>query len=133
MDDRDVDFVQIRRAPGGAQEPCICVLMTQRDRYGMGPGVYPKAQAPRPPFHPHCRCVMSPRLDLTGRKARQEDPNADAYFLDRIGETTAARVMGSKAKRDQVLAGTSAESVYNASIDPLYRVRTVGAVVGGGP
>lgn len=126
--DDDVEFVQIRRAPGGAQDPCFCVLVTQRDRYGLGPGVYPKLRAPVPPFHPHCRCKMVPRTDMRGRTAKEEDPEADAYFLDRLGEQTAARVMGSRAKRDQVLAGTSAESVYNASIDPAYRVRQIADV-----
>lgn len=127
-EDDDVEFVQIRRAPGGAQDPCFCVLVTQRDRYGLGPGVYPKLRAPVPPFHPHCRCKLVPRTDMMGRTAKPEDPEADAYFLDRLGEQTAARVMGSRAKRDQVLAGTSAEAVYNASIDPAYRVRQIADV-----
>lgn len=53
LDDQDVDFVQIRRAPG-QQEACICDLYAGRDQWGKGPGVYPKARAPVPPYHPHC-------------------------------------------------------------------------------
>jgi hypothetical protein len=124
MDDTDLEFVQIRRAPGGTV--CICSLMAGRDVYGLGPGVYPKALAPKPPYHPHCRCVMSPRLDLTGRKAKDADPDADRYFLKRLDAPIAARVMGSQARRDMVLRGTSAEEVANSGRDPLYHIQTVG-------
>jgi hypothetical protein len=125
MADVDVEFVQVRRAPG-RQIPCICSLVTQRDRYGLGPGVYPKAQAPRPPLHPFCRCVVAPRLDLTGSPVPDEVDGADRYFLTRVGESVAARIMGSAARRDRVLRGESAEAVANAGRDPAYRIRTVG-------
>jgi hypothetical protein len=125
MDDADVQFVQVRRAPG-RQLPCICVLFTGRDRYGMGPGVYPKALAPLPPYHPHCRCILSPRLDLTGKKAKPENEEADVYFLRRLGDPVASRVMGSRAKLGRVLAGNSADATYNSSIAPAYQVRKVG-------
>ncbi|MEY2656101.1 MAG: hypothetical protein RLZZ524_3129 [Pseudomonadota bacterium] len=125
MLDADVEFIQIRRTPGGGV--CICSLMTGRDLYGLGPGVYPKALAPRPPFHPHCRCVMSPRLDLTGKKAKEANPDGDRYFLQRLDAPIAARIMGSQAKRDAVLRGTSAEAVTNSGRDPQYFIRRVGA------
>lgn len=125
LEDGDVQFVQIRRAPGRGV-PCICVLMTGRDLYGLGPGVYPKRAAPIPPFHPHCMCVMSPRLDLTGRTAKERDPDGDAYFLRHLQAPLAARIMGSQAKREKVLAGATAETVVNAGKDPLYRVKTTG-------
>lgn len=126
--DVDIEFVQVRRAPG-RRAPCICTLFTGRDQYGLGPGVYPKVQAPLPPFHPFCRCYMVPRLDLTGRmKAKGRDPDADAYFLDRLKEPIAARIMGSKANRDQVLRGIPAEAVANARRDPMYWIKQAGQV-----
>lgn len=128
LDDDDVEFVQLRRAPGGVGDPCICVLMTERNLYGLGPGIYPKGRCPVPPFHPYCRCRMSPRLDLSGRTPQKPDGSEDAYFLDRLGERTAARVMGSQSKRDRVLQGSRAEDVYNASLDPLYRLKTADAI-----
>jgi hypothetical protein len=124
MGDADIQFVQIRRAPG-KQLPCICVLYTGRDQYGMGAGVYPKALAPLPPYHPYCRCIVSPRLDLTGKKAGRIDEEADVYFLRRLQPSVAARVVGSQEKLRRVLAGDSADSVYNAGILPQYKVRTV--------
>lgn len=127
MDDADVEFVQVRRAPGRGGY-CICTLFTGRDLYGLGPGVYPKARAPRPPFHPHCMCVTSPRLDLTGRKAEERDPAGDAYFLRRLDPSIAGRIMGSAGKADAVRRGMAAETVVNSGRDPAYWVKTVGEV-----
>lgn len=122
LDDEDLEYVQIRRAPGQSL-PCICVLFTGRDLYGLGAGIYPKAQAPVPPYHPFCRCIMAPRLDLTGRTARPMDEGGDAYFLSRLGEGVAGRVMGSRARAAEVLGGLPAVTVVNRGRDPLYHVQ----------
>lgn len=128
MQDEDIEFVQIRRAPGD-QDSCICVLMVGRDQYGMGAGVYPKLRAPAPPFHPFCRCYLKPRLDLIGKRAKPIDENADVYFLQRLDEKVAARVMGSQEKRDRVLDGKEkALDVYNAKIPGPYQVTDIETV-----
>lgn len=130
LDDEDVVFVQVRRAPG-RNDPCICSLFTGRDLYGLGPGVYPKREAPVPPFHPFCMCAMSPRLDLTGAEGTPRDDAGDAYFLRRLGERTAGRIMGSQAKADEVVTrGRTAEEVANGSRNPAYRVKRAGEVGG---
>lgn len=128
MDDPDIQYVQIRRNPA-SDSVCICSLIAGRDRYGLGPGVYPKALAPVPPSHPHCLCVLSPRLDLTGKKAKPEDPDADRYFLSRVGESMSARIVGSQDKLARVMAGADATDIYNATTPPAYRVKVVGEVV----
>lgn len=125
MDDQAVEFLQVRRAPG-RQAPCICTLFTGRDRYGLGPGVYPKALAPRPPFHPFCRCALAPRLDLTGTEVPDERDDEDRSFLQRLGQPIAARVMGSRARLEQVERGAAADDVAQHGRNPTYRVRTVG-------
>jgi hypothetical protein len=127
LNDQAVEFVQVRRAPLRT-DPCICSLLTGRDLYGIGAGVYPKSEAPVPPFHPFCRCVMAPRLDLSGRQPRPRDDDADAYFLRRLDAPIAARVMGSQAKRDRVFAGDTAEDVANDSRDPLYWIKPAAEV-----
>jgi hypothetical protein len=124
MQDTDIEFVQIRRAPG-AQQPCVCDLYAGRDIWGLGKGVYPKGRAPLPPFHPFCRCVTAPRLDLTGRKAGAENDEADVYFLRRLDPSAAARVIGSRAKLARVLGGEDAGQVLQQSVNPAYRVRTL--------
>ena len=127
LDDADVEFVQIRRGALNA-DPCICSLMTGRNLYGLGTGVYPKRDAPVPPYHPFCRCVMSPWLDLTGRKAGERDDDGDAYFINRLDPSVAGRVMGSQAKADLVRQGAAAEDVASAGRDPAYRIRRMGEV-----
>lgn len=124
MEDKAIEFIQIRRAPG-RQNPCICALMTGRDLYGLGPGVYPKRAAPVPPFHPFCMCVQSPRLDLTGRKPNPLDEGGDAYFLRRLGQGVAGRIMGSEAKAGEVLAGKPALGVVNRGRDPAYHIKPI--------
>lgn len=120
--DDDIEFVEIRRAPG-TQADCICVLMTGRDQYGMGPGVYPKLRTPIPPFHPFCRCYLKPRLDLIGEMPGKLNEEADVYFLKRLNEKTAARVMGSQLKLERVIGGNEqALDVYNERIPGAYRV-----------
>lgn len=77
----------------------------------------------------NCRCVVAPRLDLTGRKMPQERGGADAYFLRKLGQGFAAQVMGSQAKAQAVLDGAEAVDVHNALVPDVYKVRPVGSVV----
>lgn len=128
VEDDEIEFVQIRRNPTSSNV-CICSLFAGRDRYGMGKGVYPKRAAPVPPFHPHCRCVLSPRLDLTGRRERPADPEADRYFLHSLGAPMAARVVGSEAKLNMAMMSGDAAGVFNASVPDAYKVKTVAQVV----
>lgn len=123
MDDVDVEYVQWRMSPAHP-ETDICDYFAGVDRYGLGRGVYPKRLAPVAPAHPHCRCVLSPRLDLTGRKASPKD-GADMRFFRSMDEQQAAKVAGSKAKLAQVMTGADPLAVHNATIDPQYRVKTV--------
>jgi antitoxin component HigA of HigAB toxin-antitoxin module len=120
LNDEDIEYVQIRRSRTSS-EPCICDLITGRDQYGLGKGVYPKKSAPNPTFHPFCKCIVSPRLDLSGRQPK-ENPDADQYFLNRLSEPIAAKIIGSKDKLSRVLAGESAVGVHNASSNPVYRI-----------
>jgi len=121
LEDADIEYVQIRRSRTSTA-PCICDLITGRDQYGLGRGVYPKKVAPNPPMHPFCRCVAVPRLDLTGRRQPAEDENADQYFLNRLSEPIAAKIIGSRDKLARVQAGESALAVHNAGSNPVYRI-----------
>ncbi len=123
LDDTDVDFVQWRMSPAHAVSD-ICDYFAGVNRHGLGPGVYPKRLAPVAPAHPHCFCVLSPRLDLTGRKAREVEGADGAYFRT-FPLSDASRIAGSGDKLKQVLAGADAVAVHNAGIAPAYQVKTV--------
>lgn len=127
MDDAEIEYVQIRRRPN-AESVCMCSLYAGRDKYGLGKGVYPKRTAPVPPFHPFCLCGISPRLDLTGRKERPSDPEADRYFLRSVGQSMAQRIAGSEDKLSRVLRSGDATEVYNAGIPAAYQVKALAQV-----
>lgn len=129
LKDKDVEWVQYRMSRTHPQID-ICDLYAKRDLYGMGPGIYPKGMCPLAPIHPHCRCVVAPRLDIheTAQGARRR-PDADRDFLAALSDRHAAMVMGSRAKADLVLAGYDATDIFNAGTDPLYQVRPLAEAV----
>lgn len=53
MADETVEVVQVRLNPRHPL-PDICDLHAKANLWGLGPGLYPKGMAPKPPFHPHC-------------------------------------------------------------------------------
>jgi len=131
MDDADVEWVQWRMNPSHPL-PDICDYFARVDRWGLGPGVYPKRVAPVAPAHPFCRCVLSPRLDLTGRRGRERQ-GADLVVFRGLDLGDAARVAGSRERLDLVLSGADPVAVHNSRVDPSYRVRTVEEVAAGMP
>jgi hypothetical protein len=128
MQDEDVEWVQWRMSATHPRED-ICDFFAGVDRYGKGKGIYPKAAAPVPTAHPFCRCVLAPRLDLTGSAAAGvADDGASARYFGGLGEREAARVAGSYAKLQQIIDGADPLEVHNAGIPEAYRVRTVAEV-----
>lgn len=107
----------------------ICDLHGRADLWGLGQGCYPKARAPRPPYHPFCRCVLRSRPDLEAADARRA-PGGEAAWLRGLPPADAARVMGSRARAEAVMGGAGLESVLNAGRDPLYRLQRLGEPVG---
>lgn len=53
MADPMTEVVQWRLSAAHPRDD-ICDVFAAVDRYGLGPGCYPKGQAPKPPAHPHC-------------------------------------------------------------------------------
>jgi len=92
-------------------------------------GVYPKAAAPKPPFHPHCYCLTAPHIDIFDAKPRF-NPKAERAFLAKLPPKEARDIAGSWEKRRRVLEdGETLEAIYNQGKDPLYRWQRLGEVV----
>ena len=126
--DDQIGFVQIRLS-SKHPKPDICDLHAQLDAYGLGPGVYPKAEAPLPPFHPHCYCQQRPILSIPPTQKVQAQPNAARAFLKGLPPDEARQVMGGRERLRRVLEdGDSVESVVNTNVDPLYHARRMGEV-----
>lgn len=104
-----------------------CDLHAKLDAYGLGPGVYPKADAPKPPAHPFCLCVVSPRIDIDPTKPPRFNPKAERAFLANLPAKEARAVAGSWEKRRRVLEdGDTLEAIYNEGQDELYKWKRLG-------
>ena len=126
MDDGEVQAVKIRMSSKHPRYD-ICDLLSKQDRYGLGPGVYPKDKAPKPPFHPHCLCVAHAVFAI--QKATPRDrTGAGQEYLRTLDTKTAAQVMGSRKRLNAVLGGSDPIDVWNDRSDPAYKVKKLGDV-----
>ena len=124
MEEEQIEYVQFRMSsthPKADQ----CDAMAKVDRYGLGPGVFPKADAPKPPLHPHCRCVVSPKIDIFNAKPRF-NPKAEQAFLAKLPPKEARDIAGSWDKLKRAKGGETLEAIYNEGKDPLYRWQRMG-------
>jgi hypothetical protein len=126
MADDAVKYVQWRLNPAHPVED-ICDYFAFVDRYGLGPGVYPKDQAPVAPAHPHCKCVLSKLFDVEAEPEQVED--ADQAYFATLPPDYARKVAGSQAKLERVMGGDSAWDVHNSTVDPVYQVKKVSDVM----
>ena len=127
MQDKGIAIVKYRLSPTHPVDD-ICDLLAHRDLYGLGPGLYPKELCPVPPVHPFCRCLLAPQHWGLKRKWKL-NPNADRQYLQSLDPKEAARIMGSRAKRDQVLGGGMATDVWNRNQPAMYGIQVMGDVV----
>lgn len=125
MADDTVEVVQFKMS-GTHPRTDICDLFAKQDAYGLGPGLYPKEHAPRPPLHPFCRCgLISKRL--ISAKGAQFKPEAHRVYLRQVmaeeGVSKAAQAVGSRAKLQAVLRGAEPLTVVNAGRPAAYHLR----------
>lgn len=123
MGDDALSWVQVRMSNTHPKVD-ICDFHARANLYGMGPGIYPKAKAPRPPFHPFCRCITAPRYDLDG-KSRQIK-NADRAFMRQLPENDQRLIAGSWDRLRRFRGGESLEAIHNSSARKQYRLKRVG-------
>ena len=129
MAEDQIEHVQIRLSSKHPKTD-ICDRHAKLDAWGLGPGVYPKADAPLPPFHPHCYCLMAPRIDLDPKTPPRFDPNAERKFLAALPPDEARRVAGSREKRRRALEdGEALEAIYNEGKDDLYQWKRLGDIL----
>ena len=128
MADDTVEVVQFKMS-GTHPRTDICDLFAKQDAYGLGPGLYPKEHAPRPPLHPFCRCgLISKRL--ISAKGAQFKPEAHRVYLRQMmaeeGVSKAAQVVGSRAKLAVALSQAPIEEVFNIHRPKPYWVGKIG-------
>lgn len=131
MDDDTITVVQVKLNPRHPL-PDICDLHARADLWGLGPGLYPKAKAPKPPFHPHCWCRLVTRPDKTDELARERE-DAVRQWLRTLPAAEAARILGNRQRLDYVLNGADWEKITQAAVREEYRLRRVGEVAASWP
>lgn len=124
MADDVLEVVQVAMSPAHPVSD-ICDLHARANLFGLGPGLYPKALAPRPPFHSFCRCKAKPKYSLTAAGSREVQGGVAAYLRGMPLED-AARVMGSRERAQAVLDGASLDEVVNAGRPAAYRLHRLG-------
>ncbi len=97
----------------------ICDRHAKLNAYGQGPGIYPKAQAPKPPAHPFCRCKITPRYDVEAEPGKPIK-NAERSFMAVLDSRDQRLIAGSRAKLEAFKKGKTLESIYNGSAKPMY-------------
>lgn len=122
--DEQVEVVQIRLS-GAHPRADICDVLATVDRYGLGPGCYPKHLAPKPPFHPFCRCRPRSRPDLRAADA-DLDQNAERAYLAGMDPREAARLVGSAQRLRSIERGSTALAAWNTGLKPAHRVPRMG-------
>lgn len=124
MADPETTVLQVRMSPRHPL-PDICDYHARADLWGLGPGCYPKAHAPKPPYHPHCWCRLRSRPDLNADAARVQ-PGAAQAFLRGMPPDEAARVLGSKQRLARALAGVDPVAIADEGVAAQYRTRRAG-------
>ncbi len=79
---------------------------------------------PRPP-----RRTGDTDLGEKAEAKAKENPDAERQFLQRLKVDEAAKVMGGRARLQQVLEGKDWAAVINANKDPLYQLKRVGDIL----
>lgn len=103
----------------------ICDRHAGVNGWGKGPGIYPKAQAPKPPAHPFCRCTVRPAYEVEGEPGKPVK-DAEQRFMNRRSDYDQRLIAGSRDRLQQFRDGRSLESIYNEGKNPIYRWGRVG-------
>jgi hypothetical protein len=105
--------------------PDVCDYHARGDFFGLGRGIYPKAKAPRPPFHPHCFCTLDNLPSRSAAGARPV-PMAGTAFLRALPEDEASRIVGSRERLQAALNGVDPVGLMDAGKAPQYRTIRMG-------
>lgn len=124
MADEEVVWVKYQMSPTHPKVD-ICDRHAGLDAWGKGKGIYPKALAPKPPSHPHCRCTTRPAMEIDGEPG-EPIKDAEQRFMNRLSPYDQRLIAGSRARLEAFKNGRSLESIYNAATRPEYRWRKIG-------
>lgn len=106
--------------------PDICDLHAGVNLYGLGAGVYPKALAPTPAYHPHCWCRVKAMYSVRVPDDVTADPDAVRRYLSGLAPSVARRVAGSRLRLTELLAAERYMDSINAGKPSEYHTILIG-------
>lgn len=127
MDDQELAWVQIKLSVTH-HKPDVCDYHARLDRYGQGPGVYPKAEAPKPGFHPFCRCRAIPRYDIDADTPQVYRRGAHITLMQSLSDYDQRLVAGSRDRLKRFRDGESIESIHDQATRKEYRLKRLGDI-----
>jgi hypothetical protein len=126
--DDGIEVIQIRLSITHPKVD-ICDYHANLDAYGLGAGCYPKDRAPLPPYHPFCKCIVAPRLDLSLSGAKRVEGDPEKGLMRQFSVDEQAMIVGSKGMLAQWQGGRGdVVSLVDRTKNPLYRTRYTGDV-----
>lgn len=128
MDDAELVWVQIKMSATHPKTD-VCDYHARMDRYGQGPGVYPKEVAPKPPFHPHCRCRSVPRYDIDPDAPQTYRRGAHIAFMESLSNYDQRLVAGSHDRLKRFKDGESIETLHDKATRKEYRLKKIGDII----
>jgi hypothetical protein len=114
MADSQLKWVQVKMSAYHPKTD-LCDYFSSVNAYGKGPGVYPKGKAPKPTYHPFCRCVLVQRFDLDQEDETKRNAAAESSYLQSLDDKVSERIQRELARAHD-------------SKNP-YRVRTLSDVI----
>jgi hypothetical protein len=130
MADDQVHWVQVRMSQTHPKYD-ICDYHSKLNAYGKGAGIYPKGKAPKPPYHPFCRCKLSPVITIDPPKTPPvENKSASRAFISSLPTSQAVAILGSREKLAQFLRDKdlSVLGIVDQNKPKGYETRYVGDV-----
>jgi hypothetical protein len=130
MADDQVHWVQVRMSQTHPKYD-ICDYHSKLNAYGKGAGIYPKGKAPKPPYHPFCRCKLSPVITIDPPKTPPvENKSASRAFISSLPTSQAVAILGSREKLAQFMKDKdlSVLGIVDQNKPKGYETRYVGEV-----
>jgi len=125
LEDEGIEVIQIRLSATHPKVD-ICDYHANLDAYGLGKGCYPKDKAPLPPYHPFCRCMSAPRIDLSLKDAKAVNGDPEKTLMRQFDEVDQVNILGTKGMRDKWLQGEGVIDLVDRVKKPLYRTKYSG-------
>jgi hypothetical protein len=123
--DNDVQYVQVELS-GSHPKVDMCDIFAKQNRYGVGPGVYPTNLCPAPPFHPHCRCSLTPRWDLYGATEGKENKHAATDLIKDVGYEEGLQMASTEAGLQLIKKGMDYHALFDSRVKySEYKLKTI--------